>query len=223
MDKEIFYKHIRQNPFPGELAPPQVEGINAILDEWERRGLEDTRWLAYILATAYHETAFTMQPIEEYGKGKGYPYGVPDPETGKIYYGRGLAQLTWKHNYQRLGNLLNVDLVHHPEMALDMEIATQIIYEGMIRGEFTGKKLAHYFKEESDWYNARKIINRLDKADRIGRYARAFWFGILMANGEAEKAMAVPKGIQTPLPDQEPDQLVEIREVAREFSHMDDF
>ena len=53
----------------------------------------DLRWLAYILATDYHETAYTMQPIEEYGKGAGYDYGEPDPVTGEIYFGTGLVQL----------------------------------------------------------------------------------------------------------------------------------
>jgi len=35
-----------------------------------------------------------MQPIEEYGKGKGMKYGSPDPETGQTYYGRGFVQTT---------------------------------------------------------------------------------------------------------------------------------
>jgi hypothetical protein len=35
-----------------------------------------------------------MQPIEEYGKGRGMPYGKPDPTTGQVYYGRGFVQLT---------------------------------------------------------------------------------------------------------------------------------
>ena len=31
----------------------------------------------------FHEVDRRMQPIEEYGKGHGRPYGVPDPQTGK--------------------------------------------------------------------------------------------------------------------------------------------
>lgn len=213
MDRAIFYKTVRENPFPGKLASPQVAGMEAILNEWDKRALEDTRWLAYILATAYHETAFTMQPIEEYGKGRKYTYGAPDPETGQTYYGRGFVQLTWKRNYQQLGGLLKVDLAHKPELALDLVVATQITFEGMIGGLFTGKKLAHYFREDSDWYNARKIINGLDKAEQIGRYGRMFWCAILMANGEVEKAQAVPKGLQDP----GDDPLLEIRAVAHEF------
>ena len=36
------------------------------------------RQAAYMLATAKHETANTFAPIEEYGKGKGLPYGQHD-------------------------------------------------------------------------------------------------------------------------------------------------
>ncbi len=36
-----------------------------------------------------------MQPIEEYGRGKGRKYGAPAGPYGKIYFGRGYVQLTW--------------------------------------------------------------------------------------------------------------------------------
>ena len=54
--------------------------------------MSDTRWLAYMLATTFHETAYQMWPIEEYGKGSGRYYGTPDPETGETDYGRGFVQ-----------------------------------------------------------------------------------------------------------------------------------
>ena len=47
----------------------------------------------YVLATAFHETAETMQPIAEYGHGKGHPYGAVD-QTGKAPYGRRFVRLT---------------------------------------------------------------------------------------------------------------------------------
>ncbi len=68
-------------------------------------------YLAYTLATVYHETAYQMQPVEEYGKGAGHEYGIPDPITGKAYYGRGDVQVTWKYNYERLSKLL-FDIKH---------------------------------------------------------------------------------------------------------------
>lgn len=173
IDRKRFYDSIRT--LFGTIKQPQVDGMEAILNEWETRGLTDLRQLAYILATTYHETARTMQPIEEYGKGKGKKYGKPDSVTGQSYYGRGFVQLTWDYNYKSLGALLNVDLYHHPEKALELPIATQIMFEGMIKGLFTGKKLSDYFNSQTNWVNARKIINGLDKAKMIADYAQSFY------------------------------------------------
>ncbi len=70
----------------------------------------DARWAAYMLATVKHECADTWRPIEEYGKGKGRPYGTPVTVTApdgtqyvNAYYGRGFVQLTWKLNYDKMG------------------------------------------------------------------------------------------------------------------------
>ena len=41
---------------------------------------------AYILATTWHETATTMLPIAEYGKGGGRPYGTWQRNSkGELY------------------------------------------------------------------------------------------------------------------------------------------
>src|ERR1700722_20630129 len=86
-----------------------------------------------------------MQPIEEYGKGRGMPYGKPDPTTGQVYYGRGFVQLTWERNYKTMTDLLGVDFVNHPDLALELDNATNIMFIGMIKGLFTGKSLGDYF------------------------------------------------------------------------------
>ena len=91
---------MRANPFHGNLTQLQVDGINDILDTWEKYFRDnDIRWLAYALATAFHETAETMQPIEEYGEGSGRDYGQPVGIHQQCYFGRGFVQLTWESNY----------------------------------------------------------------------------------------------------------------------------
>lgn len=174
IDRGKFYEVVRTHF--GQLKQKQVDGFEAILNEWESLGLTDLRWLAYMLATAWHETAKTMQAIEEYGKGKGRKYGKPDPNTGHVYYGRGFVQLTWNYNYKKMGEVLGVDLVNNPQLALDTTIATKIMFEGMQVGYFTGKKLSDYFNEQKeDWLNARRIINGRDKAELIAEYGRKFY------------------------------------------------
>ena len=167
-----FFEHIRQSVFGGRLAQGHVDGLNRILDEADVRQL-DFRHVAYIVATAYHETAHTMQPLVEYGMGKGRAYGRPDPATGHTYYGRGYVQLTWRANYQKMERVLGIPLVETPDLALVPEHALQILYEGMIRGLFTGHALADYFTASStQWRNARQIVNGRDQAALIGDYAQ---------------------------------------------------
>ncbi len=210
MDRVVFFDTVRGNLFNGKLSQLQVNGMDAILNEWEQRGLVDTRWLAYMLATTFHETAFTMQPIEEYGQGRGRAYGEPDPETGQVYFGRGFVQLTWRDNYLRFSERLGLDLLAQPELALELPIASQILFDGMVDGLFTGVGLSRYFREDSDWYNARRIINRLDRAEQIGRYARIFWYAIRQADGQPS-----PKS----LPGQAGSDLdAEWQELVREFA-----
>lgn len=146
--------------------------------------VRDRRWLAYMLATAHHETARAMRPIRELGLGRGRAYGRPDPRTGQSYYGRGLVQLTWADNYRKMGARLGLgdDLYLHPDRALDPAIATRVMFTGMIEGLFTGRGLADYFAgEKADWTGARHIINGADRAALIAGYGRAYFAALKMA------------------------------------------
>lgn len=157
----------------GALKQDQVDGFNAVIDTFEKSGGSDPRHLAYMLATCWHETACTMQPIREYGRGAGRKYGRP--VNGKVYYGRGFVQLTWDYNYRKAGEKLGVDLLGNPDKALDLAIAGQILHRGMIEGWFTGKRLSQYFSARTDDpVGARRIINGTDKAALIAGHHRAF-------------------------------------------------
>lgn len=187
MNRKIFFDEIRGSLFNGRMTQRQVDGITFKLNAWGQSGLTDVRWLAYMLATSYHETARTMQPIEEYGKGRGRPYGKklkhsrkPYTSPDKLYYGRGDVQLTWYENYELMGKLLNIPLLQQPELALRPDISAKIMIEGMTkgksnRGDFTGVSLENYFNSfKDDPINARRIINGLDKASLIAGYHKKF-------------------------------------------------
>lgn len=198
-NRKIFFDNVRHQPFPGAISATQVSGCNAILDEAERRKF-DLRWTAYCLATAYHETAKTMLPIAEYGRGKGRAYA--EAINGRVYYGRGYVQLTWIKNYETMGKIIGFDLIANPELALDPLIASRVMFEGMIRGSFTSKKLVDYFNDGlTDWVNARKIINGLDKAEMIASYARQFHGALIRAHGPVPQPLPdVPPVIAKPQP-----------------------
>lgn len=201
MNRELFFDAIRRDPFDGSLNQQQVDGVTAILDEWDRQRLTDPRWLAYMLATAKHETAHTMQPIAEYGRGKGRKYGRPG-KHGQVAYGRGYVQLTWDDNYERADNELGMGgaLIADYDLALRPDIAAAILFRGMIEGWFTGRKLSDYFKaDKTDWKNARRIINGTDKAATIARIAIAFHSAILLATtGDAVEPEPVRPAAKAP-------------------------
>ena len=180
INRPQFFASIR--PLFKRLSQFQVDGLNFLLDAFEQDGGLSVQEMAYMLATAYHETAATMLPIEEYGKGRGRKYGQNIDIDGSrykglphIYYGRGYVQLTWLTNYKRAGDKICVDLVNHPELALNPTYAAQIMIYGMREGWFTNKKLSDYIKNgKADYVGARRIINGTDKAQLIAGYARQF-------------------------------------------------
>lgn len=162
-DRKDFFDEVRDELFGGSLTQGQVEGMTNILDEWDRRALTDLRHLAYMLATTFHETGRLMQPIRETGS-EAYLRSKP-------YYpwvGEGLVQVTWEANARKFGATKPGDMMTWP-------IALKALFDGMINGTFTGKKLSDYFNAtHDDPVNARRIINGLDRADLIAGYHRAF-------------------------------------------------
>lgn len=174
IDRDRFFPRARASVFHGNMTQSQVNGVNSLLDAFELNGVKDARFIAYMLATTFHETAQTMEPIEEYSKGKGKPYGVVQP-NGKVYYGRGYVQLTWPNNYKIMSPLVGVDLFDDPDKALDPSVAAKVMICGMTEGMFTGKKLSDYFNEHlTDFLDARRIINGMDCAAEIANYGRNF-------------------------------------------------
>lgn len=173
LDSKAFFDAVRQRPFSGSLSQLQVDGLNALL---AAGAFLIAPQLAYLLATATHETASTMQPIAEYGHGAGHPYGVVD-QTGKAPYGRGYVQLTWRYNYVKADKELGLGgrLAANYDLALEPDIAASIIVDGMVNGWFTGANLDHYITATShDFINARRIINGLDRSSLIAGYANNF-------------------------------------------------
>lgn len=199
-ERRIFFQEVRKSLFAGRLKQREVKGLDAILDAWavlpeavrDAAGGNDA--LAYVLATAFHETAATMQPVREtlalsdaeaiarleraFRAGRlptvKTPYWRPDAE-GRTWLGRGFVQLTHRRNYEAMSALTGIDLVSKPARAMEMAVAVEILVGGMREGAFTGCRLGDYFAAgKPDWTGARKIINGTDRADLVAGYARAF-------------------------------------------------
>ena len=197
INRKFFFDQVRKHPFAGPLTAPQVAGLTAILDMWQaNHAADDERWLAYMLATAYHETGKRMQPIKEFGgdaradklygpapvgqnPGLAKRLGNTVKGDGSLFIGRGFVQLTGRANYTAWAGHLTLDLVNNPDLALDLTAALRILDYGMVHGTFTGKRLAQYFNSTTeDWIGARRIINGQDKAANIADYGHAFYAAI---------------------------------------------
>lgn len=202
LNRKRFFDCIRKAAFAGRLSRGQVAGIEAVLDRWEGEGRTDGRHLAYMLATVFHETAATMQPVREtraksdraaiaileraFAAGRlphvRTPYWRFDAE-GRSFLGRGLVQITHEANYRRLGEALGIDLLTDPGRTLEMEVALGILFTGMERGLFTGQALKDHFDgTRSDWLNARRIINGTESAAKVAAIGRAFFAALQAAS-----------------------------------------
>lgn len=151
------------------------------------------RWLAYALATVYHETGTRMEPVREgfcetdacsiravkslFDRGIiARNYALPHP-NGNSYFGRGLVQLTHGVNYEKIGKHLGMgmQLYNNPSLALNLGISVNILFKGMVDGKFTDFSFKDFFtRTTTDWINARKIVNWLDKANLIADYGKNF-------------------------------------------------
>lgn len=81
---------------------------------------------------------------------------------GWMFRGRGPSQLTGRANYTKFSQLLGLDLINHPDLALDQDTGSAILVTGMVIGRFTGKKLSDYFGRPGiadDPVHARAIVN----------------------------------------------------------------
>jgi len=186
-----FFDGLRGPLFGGGMTASQVEGVEAITREGRRRGLPLPQ-IAYVLATAHHETGRRMQPVREgFARDDAHAvrivtamhragrirvnYAKPDRKTGRSYYGRGHVQLTWRRNYATFAKRLGVDLVGDPDLALDPVVSVAILFDGMSLGLYTGKRLADYITPQSvDFVGARRIVNGTDKAELVAGYARSY-------------------------------------------------
>jgi hypothetical protein len=224
INRKVFFDEIRQSLFKGKFSQSQVDGITRLLDVWNKEYPEEMRErLAYCLATSYHETGRRMQPVREthassdkqaiarldnaWRKGRLPWVKTPYWRTG--WFGRGDVQLTWKRNYERMGELLGVDLVGNPSLALDPIISARILYEGMLkgksdRGDFTGKSVEQYiYPGHIDFVGARKVVNGTDRARLIAGYAEEFLEALNKATDAVEDEAPYEKPPPTGKPPQE--------------------
>jgi predicted chitinase len=147
-----------------------------ILAEARKQGVTNKAQLAYILATATHESGAGAH-MEEFASGRAYEgrrsLGNTQPGDGVRYKGRGYVQLTGRRNYTDWSRRLGMDLVSNPRAVENPEVAAKILVGGMMQGTFTGRGLGSYINnQKTDFVNARRTVNGTDRAGHIADIAR---------------------------------------------------
>ena len=235
-DRARFFRQVRQSVFRGRLSPQQVRGVETLLTVWEREHHGgDVRHLAYCLATAWHETAHTMQPVREtlarserqaiarlrkwarklppHRRKTVLSYARVHADTGHAYFGRGYVQITWRRNYRQMGRRLGLDLERNPEAAMQPQVAARILFTGMLEGLFTGRTLRDYIHDaRCDYVAARRVVNGLDKARLIAGAAEEFERALRLAaragsvpDEQSQQEPRVAESVVNPLPGPPPE------------------
>lgn len=192
MNRKEFYAAL------GPHTQQQVDGQEAILNEAQRRKASITL-TAYALATAKHETGGTFGPVTENlnyttvkrirqvwpsrfpSDAHARPY-VRNPEglanfvyngrlgnrpgsnDGWSFRGRGLAQVTGRANYEKWR------IADNPDKALELPTAARILFDGLEKGMFTGKKVSDY----SNYAAMRSVVNPDGNGALIAKYAEQY-------------------------------------------------
>lgn len=147
--------------------------IEAIKWECMAQGIGLNTQIAYVLATVEWETAKTFKPVRE-------AFWLSEQWRKKNlkyypFYGRGYVQLTWRNNYEKYSQILGVDLVKTPDLAMDENIALFVLAHGFKTGTFTGRKITDYINDHhTDFVKARRCINGTDHDNDIAKLSQKY-------------------------------------------------
>lgn len=230
MNRTAFYAALRSRGntlFGTSLSQGQVNSLELMLTEGQKRGVP-LKQLSYIMATALHEVGPKLQPIREnltYTSAKrirqvwpsrfpteasAAPY-VRNPQSlanlvyanrlgngnaasgdGWKFRGDGLVQLTGKANFAKFG----------VQPGMDLATSILVMFDGMLKGMFTGKRLDDYINGTADYYNARRIINADVTANgaHIAAKAKAFQAALEAAGYTRQAAQPLPTPSPAPKP-----------------------
>jgi putative chitinase len=213
LNRKAFFDAVRQDPCGGSLTIDQVRGMDAVLDVYEAsfRSRTSLTQFAYMLGTAFHETACVMQPIQEYGNAAYFKrmydlkgsrpkvakaLGNIQPGDGAKFPGMGYVQCTGRGNARKATKRLrelgvigqDIDFEKTPELLMRPDLAAAVMFIGMEEGWFTGLDVDDIIDdridgdEHADFLRARRIINGTDRAERIAMHASAFLKALIAAS-----------------------------------------
>jgi Putative peptidoglycan binding domain len=168
---------------PSPIRPFAKKNLPLILNQCLDDGVIDRGQIAYVFASAEHESHFGRFMLE-LADGLAYEgrldLGNTQLGDGPRFKGRGFVQITGRLNYTNWSRKLGIELVSNPGKTSVPEIASQILVRGMRDGSFTGFQLSDYISgARRDFVSARRIINALDRANDIAQIAESYFRALI--------------------------------------------
>ena len=130
------------------------KGLNAV-------GLASRESCAAAIGTLAIETASTFLPVEEAYWLSPMARMAYYADTSKhayygSYWGRGLIQLTLESNYRKYSELLEIDLLGFPELALNLGVSVKIFVE------YWKQRAIASVADLHDWREVRRRVQGAD-------------------------------------------------------------
>ena len=176
-------------PVSKSIVEHLSEYLPQVMDEYE---INTRLRIAHFLAQIAHESAH-FRTLEEYASGAAYEgrkdLGNVVKGDGRRYKGRGVIQLTGRHNYRKYGRLIGVDLENNPTRAAEPEISLRTA------AEFWKQNNLNALADRDD---VRAITRRINGGfnglqDRMNKLARAKRSLKNNANSRVKESTPTPK------------------------------
>jgi hypothetical protein len=167
---------------PSTIRPFAKRNLPLVLNQCLRDGVSDKGQIAYIFATAQHESHFGRFMME-IASGSAYEGRLDLGNTvsgdGRRFKGRGFVQITGRRNYTQWARKLGIDFVSNPEKVAVPQTAAIILVRGMRDGNFTTLKLSDFIVgSRRNFFETRRIVNGYNRAADIRDIAQAYFNAI---------------------------------------------
>lgn len=184
-------------------AASKLEHESKIIAECIRQGVTSPEQIAYILASAEHESDYFATQTE-YASGAAYEgrsdLGNSQSGDGVRFKGRGYVQISGRTNYKKYSDILGRDLIGNPDIvSSDQDVSRFILVHGMRTGTFTGAKVGDYVGNgRADYEGAREVVNGRDDNSKIAGQARTY--EQRLKSGDLRQYLSNQTPSPTPLP-----------------------
>jgi putative chitinase len=142
-----------------------ILGLQTPLNRYlPKYGIDEYLEVAHFLGQAAEETA-GFKTLNEYGDNDYFTrhyegrsdLGNTQPGDGARFHGRGIFQITGRHNYDTLGHKIGIDLVKNPTLAGEPETAV------ILACEFWVSRNLSAFAKADDVFHVSSRINGINR------------------------------------------------------------